>query len=142
MESECGPITLSWLLTSTTGANIGSVRCAVAHYDAKIGDFLFIRATQPTITFDLLHKDSLDTAASDLIRLAFLLGCGPTFSDSEALDVITELLHVTGSTDEERYIELRRLLQARGEIELSELIPSTTLSVDDYISNMGKLFDR
>ena len=142
VESECGPITLSWPLSSVTGANIGSVRCALTHYGARIGDLLFIRATSPTITFDVLHKDTLDTAASGLIRLAYLLGCGPTSSASQALDVITESLRVSGSTDEERYIEVRRLLQGRGEIELSEMIPSPTLSVDYYISNMGKLFDR
>lgn len=142
VESECGPITLSWPRTSIAGATIGSVRCALTHYGAKIGDFLFIRATSPTITFDVLHKDTLDIAASDLIKLAYLLGCGPTSSDSHALDSITELLRVLCSTDEERHIEVRRLLQRHGEIELSELIPSPTLSVDDYISNMGKVFSR
>lgn len=142
VESECGPITLSWPLTSTTGAYIGSLRRALSHYDAEIEDFLFIRAANPEMTFELLRKRSLDEAATDLSKVALLLGCGPTPSDSEALDAITSLLGISSSTDEERHIESRRLLQARGETELAEMIPSPTLSVDDYISNMGKLFDR
>ncbi len=142
VKSECGPITLSWPLSSATGATIGSVRCALSHYDAKIGDFLFVKATSPIVTFGFLRKESLDTAASNLSRVAFLLGCGPTSSDSEALKVIMRLLRVSRSTDDERYIEIRRLFQARGEVELSEMIPSPSLSVDDYISNMGKLLSR
>ena len=140
VNSECGPITLSWPLTSNSGATIGSVRRALTHYGANVGDFLFVKATKPKLTFELLRKKSVDTATSNLNRVALLLGCDPKSGVSGALRSITQLLSVSGATEEQRCIELRRILKARGEIELSEMIPSPTLSVDDYISNMGKLF--
>ena len=33
-------------------------------------------------------------------------------------------------------------MAARGETDLAEMIAAPTLSVDDYISNMGELFNR
>ena len=142
VESECGLITISWPLVSTTGASIGSLRQALVHCDAALGDYLFVKATKPQITFERLKKECLEKAGSDIIRLSLLLRCERPFDDTQAIERIAGLLGVAQSSDNDRRMESRRLLRARGETELADLIAPPTLSVDDHISNMGKLFDR
>ena len=141
VESECGPFTVSWPLTSTIGASIGSLRRALAHTGAGLGDYLFVKATKPQVSFGFLQKAALEEASSDLIRVGLLLGCACPHDDAEAIAVIAEVLGVTQYSHEDRRIESRRLLRARGEAELAEMIPPGALSVDDQISKMKKLFD-
>lgn len=142
IDTTTGPLTFSWPLASTTGASIGSLRSALASCQAEIGDFLFVRATKPKITFERLRKEVLDSSVSDLGRLSLLVGCGEVNNDSDALERIATVLANTKTSEQEILLESRRILNARGETELAELIPSPTLSMDDYVANMGKLFDR
>ncbi len=126
----------------TTGASIGSLRQALRHCEAELGDYLYVKATKPQITFESLNKESLQIAESGAIRLSLLRGCDCPADDSEAITKIAVVLGISASSDDEIRIDARRRLQARGESELAELISSPDLSVDDYISNMGKLLDR
>ena len=142
VDTTVGQLTFSWLLTSTTGASIGSLRSALASCQAEIGDFLFVRATKPKVTFERLSKEVLDSAQSDLGRLSLLLGCGEVDDDSDALERIATALANSKTSEQDILLESRRILNARGETELAELIPSPTLSMDDYVANMGKLFYR
>ena len=141
VESECGRITVSWPLASTTGASIGSLRQAIAHCDAELGDYLFVRATKPEITFAHLDEVVLKNATTPLVRLALILGCENPVDD-DAIQKISGALGITGLSGNESLMAARRLLQARGETDLAEWIAAPTLSVDDYISNMGELFNR
>ena len=142
VDTTVGQLTFSWLLTSATGASIGSLRSALASCQAEIGDFLFVRATKPKVTFERLSKEVLDSAQSDLGRLSLLLGCGEVDDDSDALERIATALANSKTSEQDILLESRRILNARGETELAELIPSPTLSMDDYVANMGKLFYR
>ena len=142
VESECGPITVSWPLASTTGASIGSLRQAIAHCDANLGDYLFVKATKPAITFVHLDESLLTSSATPLIRLALLLGSDKPADDDEAIRKISGVLGIANLSVNESRMTARRLLQARGETNLAELIGAPTLSVDDYIANMGELFSR
>lgn len=142
VDSECGPITVSWPLASTTGAAIGSLRQAMAHCDAEVGDYLFVRATKPAITFARLDRNTLNDAESGLIRLSLLLGYERAFDDVKALEHIAVVLGISHSSADQSRMAARRLLQARGETDLAELIAAPTLTVDDYITNMKKLFSR
>lgn len=142
VDSECGPITVSWPLASTTGAAIGSLRQAIAHCNAEVGDYLFVRATKPAITFARLGRNTLVDAESGLIRLSLLLGYKGAFDDVKALEHIAMVLGISNSSADQRRMAARRLLQARGETDLAELIAAPTLTVDDYITNMKKLFSR
>ena len=141
VESEHGQIKFSWPLTSTVGATIGSLRTVLDNFSANIEDFLFIKLTSPLLTFDILRKESLVRAHTNLIRLALFLGCDSLSSDAEALEAIVDLFGLSGTTDEARYVEIKRLLQTRGETELAELVPDPLLSVDEYISNIGNLLN-
>ena len=76
VDTTYGPLTFSWPLASTTGASIGSLRSALASCQAEIGDFLFVRATKPKMTFERLSKEILESSLSDLGRLSLLVGCG------------------------------------------------------------------
>ena len=142
VDTTNGPLTFSWPLASTTGASIGSLRSALASCQAEIGDFLFVRATKPKMTFERLSKEILESSLSDLGRLSLLVGCGEVDDDSDALERIATVLGNAKTSEQERLLESRRILNARGETELAELIPAPTLSMDDYVANMGKLFDQ
>ena len=142
VDTTVGQLTFSWLFTSATGASIGSLRSALASCQAEIGDFLFVRATKPKVTFERLSKEVLDSTQSDLGRLSLLVGCGEIDDDSDALERIATALANSKTSEQDILLESRRILNARGETELAELIPSPTLSMDDYVANMGKLFDR
>ena len=142
VDTIVGPLTFSWLLTSATGASIGSLRSVLASCQAEIGDFLFVRATKPIVTFERLSKGVLGSAQSGLGRLSLLLGCGEADDDSDALERIATALASSKTSEQDILLESRCILNARGETELAELIPSPTLSMDDYVANMSKLFDR
>ncbi len=142
VESECGPITVSWPLASTTGASIGSLRQAIAHCGAELGDYIFVRATKPAITFIRLDENILKNTTNPVIRLSLILGCERPADDDDAIRKISEVLGIAKLSVDQSRMAARRLLQARGETDLAELISAPTLSVDDYISNMGELFGR
>ena len=94
------------------------------------------------MTFERLSKEVLDSSGSDLGRLSLLVGCVGVDDDRDALERIAIVLGNTKTSEKERLLESRRILNARGETELAELIPSPTLSMDEYVENMGKLFDK
>ncbi len=133
-----GPLTFSWTLTSLLGASIGSLRPAVASCDAEIGDFLFVRATKPAMTFRRLGRETLDTAGTDLVRLALLLGCLHVESESAALAGIASILNISSTSAGEALVEARRRLKERGESWLAELLPPPTISIHDYIAHQDK----
>ncbi len=58
VSTECGSITVSWPLSSTTGASIGSLRQAMNYYGASLGDYLFIKATKPSDVVNLFVTPS------------------------------------------------------------------------------------
>ncbi len=140
VPTELGKITLSWPLTSTTGAYIGSLRQALDYYEANTGDYLFIRATTPNVTFSLLKQEQLNAVNSDLVKLALLLGNIRCAKEDEAIFVIAKALDVNQDSKETILTEARQKLNSRGETDLSQFIQKPKLSVDDYINDMGRLF--
>ncbi len=140
VPTELGEITLSWLLTSTTGANVGSLRQALDYYGATIGDYLFIKATKPNVTFSLLKQDQLDAASPNLVKLALFLGNIGCTTENEAVSVIATAFDITQTSKDAILIEARQKLISRGETDLLKLIQKPKLSVDDYINDMGRLF--
>ena len=142
VPSELGPITLSWPLTSTTGAYIGSLRQALDFHGAGLGDYMFIMATKPDVTFTCLKQEQLESVNSNLVKLALLLGRVGCRTEDEAVFEITTALDINQATDEATLTEARQKLVSKGETDLAQLIPQTKLSVDDYISDMGRLFSR
>ena len=72
VESECGLITISWPLASTTGASIGSLRQALVHCDAELGDepvrnFVF---TSHTMNYWIGDRYGEETRRWDFARAA------------------------------------------------------------------------
>lgn len=142
IDSECGPITVSWPLASTTGASIGSLRPAIANCNAQPGDYLFVKATKPLMTFECLRAETLSNAENSVFRLSLLLGCLASENDVDAIRHISRALGVDLPSVDDNRSAARRILQSRGETELANLIAETSLSVDDYIANMSELFSR
>ncbi|MCU7859763.1 MAG: hypothetical protein KZQ86_07995, partial [Candidatus Thiodiazotropha sp. (ex Lucinoma kastoroae)] len=140
VSTECGLITLSWPLSSTTGASIGSLRQAMNYHGASLGDYLFIKATKPSVKFMRLDQHQVETANSNLIKLALLLGCKCCGTEDEAASEVATALGLTYTSKEAMLVESRQVLISRGEKELAELIDPPKLSVDDYINDMGRLF--
>ncbi len=140
VPTELGEITLSWPLTSTTGAYVGSLRQALDYYGATIGDYLFIKATEPNVTFSLLKQDQLDAVDFNLVKLALLFGNIGCTTENEAVSVIAAALDITQTSKEATLIEARQKLISRGETGLSQFIQKPKLSVDDYINDMVRLF--
>lgn len=141
VDTTEGPLTFSWPLTSTTGASIGSLRSAIESCEAELGDYVFVCATKLRITFERLAKQTLDTVNSDKERLCLLMGVGDVSNDEDVAQRIETALGVLdGSGDSP--VDLRRLLNARGESDLASMIPAETLSMDEYVANMSKLFER
>ena len=142
IQSDLGAISVSWLLTSTGGASIGSLRRVLKHSGAELGDYLFVKASKPNVSFKCLKRKALEQTSSSIMRLSLLLGCVSASDDAEAIAGIANVLGVSQLSDEDRRMESRRRLQSRGEAELAEMIPPAILSVDDHISKMKALFDR
>ncbi len=138
--TDLGAITLSWPLTSTTGASIGSLRQVLKHFTASQGDYLFIRATTPNVTFIFLKQDLVQAENLNLIKLALLLGCTSCGTEEEAIFGIATSLGINRETKEAILTEARQKLVSKGEENLAELIQRPNLSVDDYINEMSHLF--
>ena len=138
VDTVTGPLTFSWTLTSLLGASIGSLRPALAFCEAEIGDFLFVQSTKPVMTFRRLGREALDTAGTDLVRLALLLGCTDVESESAALAGIASILNISSTSAGEVLVEARRRLKERRESWLGELLPPPTMSIDDYMADRVK----
>ena len=121
-ETESGSLAVSWQLEALSGASIGSLRNVAQFYKAQLGDYIFIKATKPKISFAHLSQSSLHEARTDLIRLSLLLGCGLQENDVQAKTCIYRALGISGLSDHECLAEAARLLQARKETELAKLI--------------------
>lgn len=140
VPSAYGPIALSWPLWSNAGASIGSLRAVLAEYGARIGDYLFVQATEPLITFRYLDQVQLKEAGSDLVRLNLLLG-GPALTDeAEAMMPIACALGIATEADAAAvYRQARRTLQIRGENELAAMISLPSLSFEDHMTDLARL---
>ncbi|MCY3827387.1 MAG: hypothetical protein OXG10_08465, partial [Candidatus Dadabacteria bacterium] len=138
--TDFGAITLSWPLTSTIGASIGSLRQVLKPYTASQGDYLFIKATRPNVTFIFLKKDRVEAENLNLIKLALLLGCTSCGTEEEAILGIATALSVDRQTKESILTEARQKLISKTEADLAELIQRPRLSVDGYINEMSRLF--
>ena len=121
-ETELGPLAVGWQLEAIGGASIGSLLPMIKFYKAQPGDYIFVKATKPIITFEYLSQSSLREARTDLIRLSLLLGCGLQENDVQAKTCIYRTLGIYASSDQECLVEAARLLQARKETELAKLI--------------------
>ena len=121
-ETEFDFLAVSWQLDAIGGASIGSLRDVIQFYKAQPGDYIFIKATNPKISFAHLSQSSLHEARTDIIRLSLLLGCGPQENDAQAKTCIYRALGISGSSDRENLVEAVRLLRARKETELAKLI--------------------
>ncbi len=121
-ETEFGSVAVSWRLEAIGGASIGSLRHVAEFYKAQLGDYIFVKATKPKITFVHLSRSSLDEAETNLIRLSLLLGCGLQENDAQAKTSIYRTLGIYALSDHESLVEAVRLLQARKETELVKLI--------------------
>ena len=122
VSTEFGLITLSWQLTSTTGAYIGSLRQVINCHGADLGDYLFIKATKPDVTFILLEQEQVESAHSNLVKLALLLGRVECQTEDEAVFEIATALGINQTTDEVTLTEARRKLMSKGETDLVQLI--------------------
>ena len=140
LPTELGEITLSWSLTSNVGASVGSLRHALDYFGADIGDYLFIKATKPNVTFSFLKQDQLDAIDSNLVKLALLLGSIGCHTEDEAVSIIARALDIHQDSKEATLTEARQKLISRGETDLSHFIQKPKLSVDDFINDMGRLF--
>lgn len=140
VPTEFGEITLSWPLTSTTGAYIGSLRQVLDYHGVAIGDYLFLNATSPYVTFSCLKQDKLNIEDSNLVKLALLLGATNCDTENEALFKIATALDIKQTSKETILTEASQKLTSKGEIDLCQLIQKPKLSVDDYINDMGRLF--
>ena len=142
VDTTEGKLTFSWPLSSTTGATIGSLRTALVSCGAELGDYLFVCATKPKVSFERLSKHTLDSAGTELQRVCLMIGAGEAQGDNDATTKIATALGISRVEEDSVLVECRRKLNARGESDLAEMIASPTLSMDDYVANMGKLFDR
>ncbi len=120
--TEFGEVTLSWPMASTAGSSIGSLKRALDHYGARPGDYLFVKATKPRLTFLFLKREKVDGAASDLIRLALLLGGVDCATKAGAVARITEALDIDRASRAAAIAEAARRLSARGETALAALL--------------------
>jgi len=139
--TEFGVITVSWSLTSTTGASIGSLRQILQNYDVVLGDYIFIKATKPMVTFMHLGLHQVEAGNSSLIKLALLLGFSGCSTEEDAINNLATAFGTTYTTKEAVLTESRQVLISRGEKELADLIDKQKLSVDDFINDMGRLFN-
>ena len=140
VPTEIGNITLSWPIDSPAGASIGTLKMVLDHYRAEIGDYLFIIASKPKVTFSFLKQDTLERVECNLVKLALLLGAYPYISKDEATREIAKALGMDFDS-EETFLEGAKLkLISRGEDCLAQLIPMSTRSFDDYIKRMEGLF--
>jgi len=137
-DTVVGPLTFSWPLTSLLGASIGSLRLAAASCQAEEGDFLFVRATKPVITFRRLGQEAVDAAGTDLIRLSLLMGCVEVDNESDALAGIASVLKISSTSAGQTLFEAQRRLKERGESGLAALLPSPNLSIDDYMASRDR----
>lgn len=140
VSTEYDSVTLSWSLTSTIGATVGSLRQALHNNGAKIGDYLFVKTTLPYVTFEHLESRQVESENSKLVRLALLLGRTRCGGEKEAVSEIANALGVVPAPEEIMLAEARQMLMSRGEAELAELIQRQKLTLDDHINNIGRLF--
>ena len=138
--TEFGTITLNWKLTSTTGAAIGSFRSVLRHFAINLGDYLFIKANKPNATFTFLKQEQVDAENLNLIKLALLLGCIHCSTEEEAIVGIATALGIDRETRNAVLTEARQKLVSKGETDIAELIQQPKLSVDEYLSEMSRLF--
>ncbi len=139
VSSEYGPITVSWPLASSFGAAIGSLRSIAACYEAEIGDYLFIKATEPQMTFSCLDQNTLRATDSAARQLNLLVGYHAVESDAEAWVNIARALDITAVAGNDVRLAAWSVLQARGENTLADMIELPSLSQEDYLARIGQL---
>lgn len=140
VPTDFGDITVSWSLSSTTGAHIGSLRHVIDYYGADVGDYLFVKASKPEVSFSFLKESYLNDVETDIVKLALILGNLECKSEDEALSKIAISLGVSQVSKEAILNEARQKLISRGEKNLSNCLEKPKLSVDDYIDGIGQLF--
>lgn len=142
IDSDHGPIAITWPSSSATGAAIGSMRQALSDIGAQTGDNVFVEKNGDRVAFTRLSIAELDASPSGLVRLLRLLGREPASGKAEIAKHLSEALKVGGRNDEERLSACRLKLQSRGEDNLAELIDDPKRSVDGYLSSMEELFKQ
>ena len=140
VPTEFGNISLSWPIATPMGANVGSLKKVLDHFSAEIGDYLFIKATTPMVTFSFLRKETLDRVESDLVKLALLLGAEPCINEDKAIYEISKAFGIKLGSNKDILAKARLKLVSRGEVDLAQLIPDNKRSIDDYIKDMEQLF--
>ena len=94
LDSECGPVTLSWPVSSATGATIGSLRRAIPGLKLVQGDYLLVRATKPMVTFEAIRREDIDALSTPIQKVALFLGCGATDSAEAATNAAAQVLRL------------------------------------------------
>lgn len=122
VPTEFGEVTLSWPMASTAGASIGSLRRVLDHHGARPGDYLFVKATEPVVTFSFLKREKVDNAGSGPVRLALLLGGVGCATKTDAIARISAALDIGRTPKAGILAEAGRRLAARGETALAALI--------------------
>ncbi len=140
VPTELGIITLSWPLAAPMGAYAGSLKKVLDHFSAEIGDYLFIKATTPKVTFSILKQKTLEIVEPDLVKLALLLGACPDINEEIAIYEIAKALGINLDSKNAILAEANLMLLSRGEEDLARLIPKSKRSIDDYIKDMERLF--
>ena len=122
VPTEFGEITVNWPLTSLSGAYLSTLRKISDEIGADFGDYLFIKATKPLVTFSCLKQKRLDYESSNLVKLALLVGGINCRTEDDALVEIASSLEVSQTSKEATLAEARRKLKSRGEFRLFQFI--------------------
>ncbi len=120
--TELDEITLNWPLHSPTGASISSLRKVLEYFDAKLGDYLFLKGEDRKLYFSLLRQEELNSVDSSLVKLARLLGNIHCDNVEKAIVSISKSLGIDHDSKDDFISKAYQKLTSRGEAKLSELI--------------------
>lgn len=141
VPSAYGPVTIRWSDEDGGRISMGSLQSVLTGCGARTGDYLFVRATTPQITFEHLAQDTLHQVQSDLIGVSLLLGYPLARDDQEALSHIAVALNVAAASDDVLCDAARQALCARNETELASRIMPPALSIDEQLARLQSVLE-
>jgi len=140
LETEISPVTITWLLHSTAGATMGSLKAVVEALQGEAGDYLFLIVAGPNSTFRKLKRSVVESSAPGVCRLCVLVGGECTNDEETAIERIAVALGTAVDSDRTKMLaDFRSVLHSRGEDKLANMIRSGENSVDDYLKDVDNL---
>lgn len=127
VTTEFGEITVTWPVTSLSGAYLSTLRAISDEVGADIGDYVFIKATKPCVTFSCLKQEQLESETSKLVKLALLVGRNNCKTEDDALAELASSLKIRQTSGKAILEEARHVLNSRREMPLYRLIQPPTL---------------